>query len=166
MFKEVLRKSGVYHQSTIDYSNLLCYTGEWEEVINLLEEFIESDEKKRTKMENTYIEADSPTLNEQIKKEVLYSGYFEANSLAFAYYFSIKAYLKLEPTKVTQVLDKFLTYCHFTASYGNFELLGYSGEDCGNYSLAEKAFTKAKELTQNKSLAEDNVASCHRCYLA
>ncbi|CAC5394610.1 unnamed protein product [Mytilus coruscus] len=160
IFEEAVRKSGVYHPSTIDYSNLLCYTEKWNEVINLLEEFIESDEKKRMVMANIYHKVESPTLNEQIKKEVLYSGYFEANSRAFAYYFLIKAYLKLDTTKVKQVLRKFLTYCQSAVSYGNFELLGYSGVDTRNYFLAERAFSKAIVLTRHKSLAEENVASC------
>ncbi|CAC5380911.1 unnamed protein product [Mytilus coruscus] len=160
LYNEVLQNNGIYFASTIDFANFLCDSERWEEAISLLEKFIEAERKRPSSMQNGYYPAESTTLNVQLQREVKYTGCFLASSLSFAYYFLIKATIETKLPNLPDILAKFEKHCHSVNSYGDYELLGYSGLDTKNYVLAELAFSKAANLHQNNLLAQVNLNLC------
>ena len=160
LYKEVLQNNGIHFASTIDFVNFLCYNERLEDMTTLLESFIDAEKKKPSMMQNGYYPAEATTLNEQLQREVKYTGCFLASSMSFAHYFLVKTYKMSKPGKLPDVLQSFQKHCKITANYGDYELLGYSGIDTENYDLAEMAFSKAIDLNQNNLLATVNRNMC------
>lgn len=157
LYNEVLQKNGIHFATTIDFANFLCYGERWREAIALLESFAEVEERKQTGIQNGYYPAEATTLNEQLQREVKHNGCFLARSISFAYYFLVQAYSQSNSPRLGDILSKFETYCDSVGSYGDYELLGYSGVIAENPCVAEKAFTKAVSLTHNNVLALVNL---------
>ena len=139
-FKQTIASEGPHSASVIDYVNFLCYKCCWNEAIELLDTFIDLDLNDTTGavLYNGYSDEEIVVLDSLLQYDVKTFGNMLAPSMCFAYYFLVKAYIKVnDMNRAQNTMTKFAVY--HKINEGNeteTRLLGYAAAISGEFKQA------------------------------